>query len=61
MSQVPDPFNSYRQPDGFSGAYSPERATTDAVARFFNAVYAWMCAGLAVTALVIAQDFKVFA
>jgi uncharacterized protein len=50
MSQVP--FNPYGQSGGYPMDYSDAQATSQAVGRFFNSVYAWMCAGLAVTALV---------
>jgi len=52
MSQVPNPFNSYRDPGGQPMDYAAAETTSQAVARFFNAVYAWMCAGLGLTALV---------
>jgi len=49
MSSLPNPFNSY----GESRFGDPaQQAVTQAVGRFFNLVYAWMCAGLALTALV---------
>jgi hypothetical protein len=35
-----------------SGAFDFSETGSPAIARFFNAVYAWMCVGLAVTALV---------
>src|SRR5262245_26111282 len=43
MSQFP---NTYERP------YELEQVDVGVVARFFNAVYAWMATGLAVTALV---------
>jgi FtsH-binding integral membrane protein len=47
MSQYPSPFGMNRaNPLEYAG---PESA---ALVRFFNAVYAWMCVGLAVTATV---------
>jgi uncharacterized protein len=45
MSQYPGPLN-YASPWTTAGESNP------AITRFFNAVYAWMCAGLGVTALV---------
>ena len=48
---APDPFNSYRQTDGYAGEYGAQ-ADSQAIARFFNSVYAWMSAGLALTAVV---------
>src|ERR1700722_10618602 len=49
MSSSPNPFGSF----GDSRFGDPaQQAVTRAVARFFNAVYAWMCAGLALTAVV---------
>jgi uncharacterized protein len=47
MSQVPNPFNAYREPIGYES-----RADTVTVAQFFNTVYAWMASGLALTAVV---------
>src|SRR2546425_8292323 len=48
MSQVPNPFGSYRaQPLGYESA-----ADSVTVAQFFNTVYAWMASGLALTAVV---------
>src|SRR4051812_13513917 len=46
MSRLP---NSYVSPQSLE---YQSRADTMTVAQFFNAVYAWMCVGLAVTALV---------
>ncbi len=47
MSQMPNPFGMNRsQPLDYAGP------TDQAMARFFNAVYAWMCVGLAITASV---------
>src|SRR5689334_12712708 len=46
MSSMPNPFGSTR-PLGYES-----RADASVVAPFFNIVYAWMAAGLAVTALV---------
>ena len=47
MSQFPNPYGMNRsQPWDMAGSSNP------AITRFFNAVYAWMCAGLAVTAAV---------
>jgi hypothetical protein len=49
MSSSPNPFGSF----GASRYADPaEQAVTRAVGAFFNAVYAWMCAGLALTAVV---------
>src|SRR5687768_4019869 len=47
MSQVPNPFNAYREPIGYESA-------TDSITvpQFFNSVYAWMASGLALTAVV---------
>src|ERR671913_2315701 len=47
MSQVPNPFNAYREPLSYES-----RADTVTVAQFFNTVYAWMASGLALTAVV---------
>jgi FtsH-binding integral membrane protein len=47
MTRMPDPFDQ-AQPYGFDEA----RAEPGAVARFFNVVYAWMAAGLALSAVV---------
>ena len=47
MSQMPHP---YSRPFGLD--YSSEGAGTAVVAKFFNSVYAWMAAGLALTAVV---------
>lgn len=49
MSQVPHPYNQFNP---IPLSYATPDASTLAVSRFFNAVYAWMCAGLAVTATV---------
>lgn len=46
MSQYPGPFGAPRELDYQS------RIGTSTVSRFFNAVYAWMAAGLALTAVV---------
>ena len=48
MSQFPHPFGAARPRDGAYGS-SAERT---AIVSFFNLVYAWMAAGLALTALV---------
>jgi hypothetical protein len=49
MTYAPNPYNSFaNQSTGAAG----DRATSEAIGRFFNSVYAWMCAGLALTALV---------
>jgi hypothetical protein len=54
VSQVPNPFNTFQDP--YSQNQSQygygSQADAGAVARFFNAVYAWMFAGLALTAVV---------
>jgi FtsH-binding integral membrane protein len=54
MARFPDPYNS--GPFGFAQPRSQPldygRETTPAVAAFFNAVYAWMAAGLALTGVV---------
>ncbi len=48
MSQMPNPFNAYRQqPLGYESS-----ADSVTVAQFFNSVYAWMASGLALTAVV---------
>ena len=47
MSQIPNPFGMNRsQPLDYAGE------ADQTMVRFFNAVYAWMCVGLAVTASV---------
>ena len=51
MTHAPNPFNQYRQPTTSFG-YAGDDAGAQAISRFFNAVYAWMFAGLALTALV---------
>jgi uncharacterized protein len=48
MSQYPQQYNGVSMRERVAG-YPVERAT---VAAFFNVVYAWMCAGLALTAVV---------
>ena len=48
MARFPNPDNTARP---YDAPYSAE-ADAGAIARFFNAVYAWMAAGLALTALV---------
>jgi FtsH-binding integral membrane protein len=48
MARVPGPFSS--RP--FDLDYSITGADSPAIARFFNSVYAWMAAGLALTAVV---------
>lgn len=48
MSTAPNPFGS----PGYQLDYASDQATSQAIARFFNSVYAWMCAGLGLTALV---------
>ena len=48
MARLPNPFHSARP---YETPYASE-AGAGAIARFFNAVYAWMAAGLALTALV---------
>jgi FtsH-binding integral membrane protein len=45
MARFPNPYSA--QPLGYES-----RADAGVVARFFNVVYAWMCAGLALTAVV---------
>src|SRR5215218_6238911 len=45
MARFPSPYGA--QPIGYES-----RANVGAVAGFFNIVYAWMCAGLALTAVV---------
>ena len=50
MSQIPQPFGSFRQPS--SSDYAGQGGVSQAIASFFNAVYAWMFAGLALTAVV---------
>lgn len=47
MSQYPSPFGAPREFD-----YDESRVSSATIARFFNAVYAWMAAGLALTAVV---------
>jgi hypothetical protein len=47
MSQYPSPFGAPREFD-----YDESRVSSSTIARFFNAVYAWMAAGLALTAVV---------
>jgi FtsH-binding integral membrane protein len=47
MSQYPTPFN---EPSPY--AYGEAGAGSQVLSRFFNAVYAWMAAGLALTAVV---------
>lgn len=47
MARFPGPYGS-----GYPQSYEAGEATSATVVRFFNAVYAWMSAGLAVTALV---------
>ncbi|HWE04065.1 MAG TPA: Bax inhibitor-1/YccA family protein [Tepidisphaeraceae bacterium] len=51
MSRAPNQFNSYNQAGAYPLDYSAE-GSGQAVAAFFNAVYAWMCAGLALTGVV---------
>ena len=46
MSRYPSPFGV---PQGLD---YESRASSSTIARFFNAVYAWMAAGLALTAVV---------
>ncbi len=46
MSRLPNPFSSYGE------AQYSDQAMSRAVGSFFNIVYAWMCAGLALTAVV---------
>src|SRR5947209_3845515 len=47
MSQIPNPFGMNRSdPWSMAGSVNP------AITRFFNAVYAWMCVGLAMTGAV---------
>ena len=48
MARMPNPFGTSRP---YEMQYEP-RADAATVARFFNAVYAWMAAGLALTAVV---------
>ena len=52
MAQIPHPFNSFRQAGANPLDYAGDQAMSAAVGRFFNAVYAWMCAGLAITSVV---------
>jgi hypothetical protein len=52
MSQTPNPFGSFRQPGSVPLNYESNVPMTGAIASFFNAVYAWMFAGLALTAAV---------
>src|SRR5687768_10109847 len=47
MARLPNPFGHARPYD-----MDASQADAGAIARFFNAVYAWMAAGLALTALV---------
>jgi FtsH-binding integral membrane protein len=47
MSQYPTPFN-----DADPYAYGQAGAGSQVLSRFFNAVYAWMAAGLALTAVI---------
>jgi uncharacterized protein len=47
MSQYPTPFN-----DANPYAYGQAGAGSQVLSRFFNAVYAWMAAGLALTAVI---------
>lgn len=47
MSMYPNPYGARR-----ADPYSYEAAQTGTVATFMNLVYAWMCVGLAVTAVV---------
>jgi FtsH-binding integral membrane protein len=49
MSQFPTPFGSQRQSQQLQ---YESRADSTTMAAFFNAVYAWMAAGLALTAVV---------
>src|SRR5215212_8410945 len=48
MSQIPNPFNAGRVGE----LNYQSRVGSSSVASFFNAVYAWMAAGLALTAVV---------
>jgi uncharacterized protein len=52
MSTMPNPFGSFSNPGAYPAEYGSDQAVSQAVARFFNSVYAWMCAGLGITALV---------
>jgi FtsH-binding integral membrane protein len=47
MSRYPTPFGAPREFD-----YDESRVSSSTISRFFNAVYAWMAAGLALTAVV---------
>src|SRR5689334_12178974 len=50
MSQFPNPFQQSQGAHDLD--YSQAGVSTPAIIRFFNAVYAWMATGLALTALV---------
>jgi FtsH-binding integral membrane protein len=52
MSQYPNPYAGSRGPRGGDMLGYESQANTLTVAQFFNTVYAWMCVGLAVTAVV---------
>ncbi|HET6248193.1 MAG TPA: Bax inhibitor-1/YccA family protein [Tepidisphaeraceae bacterium] len=51
MSQIPGPFGSFQQPRSHPLDYEGQQVN-QAIAGFFNVVYAWMFAGLALTAVV---------
>ena len=50
MSQFPNPFQQSQGAHDLD--YSQDGVSTSAIMRFFNAVYAWMASGLALTAVV---------
>src|SRR5436190_3901471 len=49
MSHYPGPYDAYQQPQELQ---YDSRVDSTTVAAFFNAVYSWMAAGLALTAVV---------
>jgi hypothetical protein len=52
MSQIPNPFGSFQNSRSAPPSYAGQQEVSGAIASFFNAVYAWMFAGLALTAVV---------
>src|SRR5436190_11220004 len=52
MSQFPNPYGGMRARGGADMLGYESAANSITVAQFFNTVYAWMCVGLALTAVV---------